>query len=280
MKLIGIDLDGTLLNSEQKISEKNVNALKELSQDFLPFICSGREVEDIKMILKKSNFTLPVVGLNGALGYDGDKLIFEFSFDPQSVREANRIISRFPTKVYTNRGSYESQNYKDEMQKVFREIGSEFSIEELNYELDYEKTISSTAYESIEEVISQEDIKIYKLFIFIPNRQVKKKIYTRLGEVANISVTESAAVNLEIVPNNVSKGFVFDHMRKIYNLNDPLKIAIGDSLNDLEMFKSADLSFAMANGHKTIKEIADHITVTNDEDGVSEALSKICNLSI
>ncbi|WP_122646122.1 Cof-type HAD-IIB family hydrolase [Enterococcus mediterraneensis] len=280
MKLIGIDLDGTLLNSEQKISEKNVNALKELSQDFLPFICSGREVEDIKMILKKSNFTLPVVGLNGALGYDGDKLIFEFAFDPQSVREANRIISRFPTKVYTNRGSYESQNYKDEMQKVFREIGSEFSIEELNYELDYEKTIRSTAYESIEEVISQEDIKIYKLFIFIPNRQVKKEIYTRLGEVANISVTESAAVNLEIVPNNVSKGFVFDHMRKIYNLNDPLKIAIGDSLNDLEMFKSADLSFAMANGHKTIKEIADHITVTNDEDGVSEALSKICALSL
>lgn len=280
MKLIGIDLDGTLLNSEQKISEKNVNALKELSQDFLPFICSGREVEDIKMILKKSNFTLPVVGLNGALGYDGDKLIFEFAFDPQSVREANRIISRFPTKVYTNRGSYESQNYKDEMQKVFREIGSEFSIEELNYELDYEKTIRSTAYESIEEVISQEDIKIYKLFIFIPNRQVKKEIYTRLGEVANISVTESAAVNLEIVPNNVSKGFVFEHMRKIYNLNDPLKIAIGDSLNDLEMFKSADLSFAMANGHKTIKEIADHITVTNDEDGVSEALSKICALSL
>lgn len=280
MKLIGIDLDGTLLNSEQKISEKNVNALKELSQDFLPFICSGREVEDIKMILKKSNFTLPVVGLNGALGYDGDKLIFEFAFDPQSVREANRIISRFPTKVYTNRGSYESQNYKDEMQKVFREIGSEFSIEELNYELDYEKTIRSTAYESIEEVISQEDIKIYKLFIFIPNRQVKKEIYTRLGEVANISVTESAAVNLEIVPNNVSKGFVFDHIRKIYNLNDPLKIAIGDSLNDLEMFKSADLSFAMANGHKTIKEIADHITVTNDEDGVSEALSKICALSL
>lgn len=280
MKLIGIDLDGTLLNSEQKISEKNVNALKELSQDFLPFICSGREVEDIKMILKKSNFTLPVVGLNGALGYDGDKLIFEFAFDPKSVREANRIISGFPTKVYTNRGSYESQNYKDEMQKVFREIGSEFSIEELNYELDYEKTIRSTAYESIEEVISQEDIKIYKLFIFIPNRQVKKEIYTRLGEVANISVTESAAVNLEIVPNNVSKGFVFDHMRKIYNLNDPLKIAIGDSLNDLEMFKSADLSFAMANGHKTIKEIADHITVTNDEDGVSEALSKICALSL
>ena len=280
MKLVGIDLDGTLLNSEQKISKKNVSALKSLPDNFLPFICSGREVEDIKMILKKSNFTLPVVGLNGALGYDGDKLIFEFAFDPQSVREANRIISRFPTKVYTNRGSYESQNYKYEMQKVFREIGSEFSIEELNYELDYEKTIRSTAYESIEEVISQEDIKIYKLFIFIPNRQVKKEIYTRLGEVANISVTESAAVNLEIVPNNVSKGFVFDHMRKIYNLNDPLKIAIGDSLNDLEMFKSADLSFAMANGHKTIKEIADHITVTNDEDGVSEALSKICNLSI
>ncbi|MCU7700569.1 HAD hydrolase family protein [Enterococcus gallinarum] len=91
----------------------------------------------------------------------------------------------------------------------------------------------------------------------------------------NVSVTESAAVNLEIVPRSVSKGFVFDHLSRIYELDQPTKFAIGDSLNDLEMFKNADISFAMANGHPAIKELADHVTVSNDEDGVSQALAMI-----
>lgn len=54
MKLIGIDLDGTLLNSQQKISKKNVEILEKISEKCFPFICSGREVEDIKNILKEN----------------------------------------------------------------------------------------------------------------------------------------------------------------------------------------------------------------------------------
>ncbi|HFM8580335.1 TPA: HAD family hydrolase, partial [Enterococcus faecium] len=52
MKLIGIDLDGTLLNSDQSISQKNARTMKHLPEDCFPFICSGREVEDINNILK------------------------------------------------------------------------------------------------------------------------------------------------------------------------------------------------------------------------------------
>ncbi len=68
----------------------------------------------------------------------------------------------------------------------------------------------------------------------------------------NVSVTESAPVNIEIVPQNVSKGVVFDRLESIYNLKKPLRIAIGDSLNDLSMFESADISFAMGNSHQEI----------------------------
>ena len=71
------------------------------------------------------------------------------------------------------------------------------------------------------------------------------------------------------------RAFVFDHLSRIYELDQPTKFAIGDSLNDLEMFKNADISFAMANGHPAIKELADHVTVSNDEDGVSQALAMI-----
>lgn len=275
MKLIGIDLDGTLLTTQQKISRKNIEALKQLPDDMFPFICSGREVNDIKSILKESELALPAIGLNGAIGYDGEKKIFEYPFEPQHVKRIHSIVSAFPNKIYTNIGSYESLHYKEEMQKIFNEIGKDFSIDELNYELDYEKSIQSTPYEAIDGVLNHENMKIFKLFLFIPNRKIKKDIQTQLNRVQGISVTESAAVNLEIVPKNVSKGLVFKHIEKVYGFKDTFKVAIGDSLNDHSMFERADLGFAMKNGHELIKNMADYVTASNDEDGVSEALKKL-----
>ena len=54
----------------------------------IPFICSGREVGDIQAILKEADLAIPAVGLNGAIGYDQDKLIFDFPFDPQAVKRS------------------------------------------------------------------------------------------------------------------------------------------------------------------------------------------------
>ena len=78
MKLIGIDLDGTLLNSRQTISLKNVNALKNLSKNTLPFICSGRDINDIRNILRDNGLDILIVGLNGALGYNQNQKLFDY----------------------------------------------------------------------------------------------------------------------------------------------------------------------------------------------------------
>ncbi|WP_435739923.1 HAD hydrolase family protein, partial [Enterococcus faecium] len=106
-------------------------------------------------------------------------------------------------------------------------------------------------------------------------RQLKANIFNHLKKMLNVSVTESAPVNIEIVPQNVSKGVVFDRLESIYNLKKPLRIAIGDSLNDLSMFESADISFAMGNSHQEIMKKADYVTVSNDKDGVSQAFERI-----
>lgn len=164
------------------------------------------------------------------------------------------------------------------MKKIFHEVGSEFSVKELNYELEYEKSICSIPYNNIEEIIEKDAISIYKFFIFIPNRQLKANIFNRLKKMLNVTVTESAPVNIEIVPQNVSKGTVFDRLESIYNLKKTLRIAIGDSLNDLSMFESANISFAMGNSHQEIMKKADYITVSNDKDGVSQAFERILTI--
>ncbi|BDW45088.1 hypothetical protein JARBOU2402_23250 [Enterococcus faecium] len=98
MKLIGIDLDGTLLNSDQSISQKNARTMKHLPEDCFPFICSGREVEDINNILKKSGLRIPAVGLNGSVGFDGEKKIFESSFDKNDVKKLILSYRNFQPK--------------------------------------------------------------------------------------------------------------------------------------------------------------------------------------
>lgn len=278
MKLIGIDLDGTLLNSQQKISKRNVEILEEISENHFPFICSGREVEDIKNILKENKLSIPAIGLNGAVGYDCEKRLFEFYFNHLSMEEINFLVSDFPTKIYTNYGSFESSEYKTKLKEIFNEIGNEFSIDELNYELEYEKSIQSASFNHINEIIGIDGIKVYKFFVFIPNRNIKSEIKEKLESIHGITITESSEVNLEIVPHNVSKGLVYHHLEKIYGLRNVTKFAIGDSLNDLSLFENSDFSFAMSNGHPMIENIATYITSSNDEDGVAEALNIISTM--
>lgn len=137
MKVIGIDLDGTLLNSQQVISQENVKSLKEMAENHLVFICSGREVGNIKEILKMNQLNLPAIGSNGAIGYDNELKLFEFYFIDSDITKAYTHVSQFPTKIYTNLGSYESEDYKKSLVDIFEQIGEEFPKEELEYELEY-----------------------------------------------------------------------------------------------------------------------------------------------
>ncbi|MGY3749457.1 HAD family hydrolase [Vagococcus acidifermentans] len=278
MKLIGIDLDGTLLNSKQKISERNVEVLKEISSSSLPFICSGREVADIKQILKESDLSLLAVGSNGAVGHDEHEQLFEFSFNQSSVEAVNTVVADFPTKIFTNAGSYESLDYIKELKNIFDAVGNEYDRRHLDYELAYASSVHSTPYRHIGELVGSEQLKVYKFFVFIPNKQIKQDVQKQLAGLNGVSVTESSDVNLEIVPDTVSKGFVYGHLEKIYQLSQTTRFAIGDSLNDLSLFEHADISFAMANGHPKIKDIATHVIPSNDEDGVSDALRMIAGM--
>lgn len=277
MKLIGIDLDGTLLNSRQTISLKNVNALKNLSKNTLPFICSGRDINDIRNILRDNGLDILIVGLNGALGYNQNQKLFDYPFDLKNIKTLYNLISEYPTKIYTNQGNYEPENYIKHLKNTFNTIGQEFPITELNYELEYEEMITSIPFQQIDDVISLPNIKIYKFFVFIPNREIKRLIAKKLNKLSFISIDESSETNFEIIPLQASKGLSFQHIEDIYKLENVTRFAIGDSLNDLSLLKHADYSFAMENGHPKIKEIANEITASNDNDGVAKALAKIEN---
>lgn len=87
-------------------------------------------------------------------------------------------------------------------------------------------------------------------------------------------VTQSHPVNMEISCLGISKAYGLKKVCEYLDIELSQVMAIGDSLNDYKMLESVGLSVAMANGMQEIKNVADVITATNDEDGVARAIEK------
>ena len=109
MKLIAIDLDGTLLSREMEITKENVEALREAqSQGNIVMICSGRAPEDIQQILKKYEISCPLAGSNGTVVQVNERVLESISMDRKDIIKVAEKLDedRVPYRIYTNHGIY------------------------------------------------------------------------------------------------------------------------------------------------------------------------------
>ena len=164
---------------------------------------------------------------------------------------------------------------------MFQSSAHILTEEELNSFESYKKNVLADNLKEINdfhEMFDKEEFDVFKFFMYLPIFEIKQEIQEKLSKLDGVYATESERTNLEIVPAHVNKGMVFKHLEDHLNLNDSIRIAIGDSLNDLEMFKMADYGFAMENSYDKIKDLATHQVASNDENGVAEAIEIIKSL--
>jgi len=101
---------------------------------------------------------------------------------------------------------------------------------------------------------------------------LREKIPSEFTDV--FSVVRSDANFLEFIPDHCTKGSALCDLCKALGYEIENAIAFGDAENDLAMIKSAGLGVAMANGYQMVKDAADVVTLTNDEDGVAALVNK------
>jgi len=89
-----------------------------------------------------------------------------------------------------------------------------------------------------------------------------------------LNVYRSEPYFLEILPQNIDKAYSLSKLLEHLNLSKDEMIACGDGFNDLTMVEYAGLGVAMANAQDIVKEAADYITLSNDEDGIVHVLEK------
>lgn len=263
-KLIATDMDGTLLNSKKEVSENTFCAIQNAKkQGKKVVLATGRPLPGVIRYLDELK-----------LNEDGD---FVICFNGALVQEVKtkKVISNI------------EMNYED-YRKIY-----EFAVENnvrihintpTNIVIPYD---SPNKYSGIEanineiEIVSMTDSEIKEKVTFckimiIDDPEKLETLMTKIPDELhkNYTIVRSAPFFLEFLNKEANKGNALKKLCEHIGISIDEAIAIGDEENDKHMIEYAGLGVAMGNARESIKKIANHITVTNNEDGVCKVINE------
>ncbi|WP_066870642.1 Cof-type HAD-IIB family hydrolase [Clostridium mediterraneense] len=262
-KLIAIDMDGTLLNKEGKISKKNRQAINKATENGVKVvITTGRSFSGIERFLdelglnKQGEYALVC---NGGAAYNcyTREVITSVGLKGKDLHIINEINKGLNLKIQAYTLDLCFANEENKFTKFEREhIGSKIEI------IDFCKDI-------------KEDDDIMKVLLLEEPEILDEKIKMLPEEIKErYALVKSLPMTLEIMNKECNKGFGLEKLIKELGVKREEVVSIGDEQNDFEMIKFAGLGVAMGNASEKIKEIADYITKTNEEDGVAHVIEK------
>lgn len=285
-KLVAIDLDGTLLNSYGTISERNKNAINNAQKKGTKIvIASGRPLQSARSFANEVGADNYVICGNGSVLYDlkNGQVLYNKFIDKQKalkiikICEENSIFYSIYTENLTIASSinYNILFFNNENKKM----------------TDDKKTnikIINNIYQYVEE---SPDINILKITICDENAIIFDGIIRKLREIKDIDVldvehmarkvitagTEERTVEYhytEITSKDVNKWYAIQKLAMNLDIKQEEIMTIGDNINDKEMIQNAGLGVIMQNSAPYMKEFANEVVSSNNEDGVAEALEK------
>ena len=283
IKLIASDMDGTLLNSNHKIPQNNIELIKFAQKNGIEFVvATGRAYYEAIPALKEANINCDVISFNGGIIYDKNGKII--SITPMQLKDLYYTIEILKSlnisyQLYTKNTIYTKSIETDITAYIdlIRANGEEPNEQHLRQEAKNRLALGHiTEVDNIELYLNQEDNPAIKV-IGISNDLEKLKHATELlSGNDNISVTSSGANNVEIMDKKATKGEALKIVADIHDINLKNAIAIGDNLNDQAMLDIVEYSIAMKNGNKDLQKTAKFITEkTNSEGGVADSVMKL-----
>ncbi|MBU3200452.1 Cof-type HAD-IIB family hydrolase [Clostridium estertheticum] len=264
IKMICLDIDGTLLNSEHKISKKTKEVIEVVAnQKQIPVILvSARMPKGILFLQKELNIEQPIICYSGALVMDKDaKILSNCGIEVSDVRQVHNFVKEIGVHMSL---------YKDD----------EWYIEKIDEWSSQESAITNIDpnvinFTDLFNVWEREKSGPNKLLCMAEPDKIKAlDLLIKSYHSNNLNVYPSKPTYLEIMPNNVSKTSAIEILMSKFNIQRSEIIAIGDNYNDISMIEFAGVGVAMGNAPEGVKEYADYITSTNDEDGVAVAIKK------
>lgn len=259
-KMIVLDLDDTLLNDDHKISQRNKDALMTAQELGVKLVlASGRPTNGMLSIAKElqlDKYGSFILSYNGSkiLHADTHEEIFSSTISKDMVHRLYDFSKREGVSILT---------YKNET----------IITEETNEYADIEANITGlplNLVEKFKDTVTEPVVKA--MMLGHPDNLVDVE-QALIKEVSSeVSVFRSKPFFLEFTALNVTKGTSLRQLTEKLGISREEVIAVGDSYNDITMLEFAGLGVAMGNAPDAIKEIANHVTETNNNDGVAKVV--------
>jgi hypothetical protein len=261
-KLIALDMDGTLFNEKKEISLRNRRAIQDARKiGKKVVIATGRPLLGIKHVLNELGLNTSddyVVAFNGALvqNVKTEEVIFKSALTHDNYVQLYAMSLKFGVHIQALTETYVTTPVLNPFTQIEADLNG---IEIVKCDVD--------AFSKSETIIK---------VMFVDTKENLDVVEHQLTDEikAKYNIMRSSSIFLEFLHPEVNKGTGIEAIASVMNLNASEVICVGDAGNDIAMIEYAGLGVAMGNAYESVKRIADHITDTNEADGVAKVIEQ------
>ncbi len=256
-KLIALDLDGTLLDSEKRMSPRTMRAIAlAVDQGVNVTLCTGRMFASTYPFAEDLGLAIPLITYNGALvkNSQNGEVLYQKHVPLEHARYIIELCRQYNCQlnVYS-----EDRLYVEQEGEVAKQYANKIKV-------------PLYAVDDLAEFLKEPPTKL----MAIGDQEVLKEIRGKL-EGREIYMTRSHPRFLELLNPQATKGKGLEVVAQSLGIQREDILAMGDNYNDIEMFKYAGFSVAMENSEEHVKSYANYITATNDDEGVAQAIEEL-----
>lgn len=257
------DLDGTLFDGNCSVSAVNKEAIRHFVAEGGRFgISTGRTQDNAMRFLDGVEINTPCILYNGSALYDfGEKRFLKTS-----------ALVKTEAQVFV---SYVLHNYPEINIQVYTEEGIYLVSPKKYIIASFLADHQPCSFAESKDLMNQNWLKV---LMCCEDGEVLRWLRSDLdreGMLSSVHTVFSSDIYLEFLLNGVSKGSMLEHLRKILSEEHRIIYAIGDYNNDIELLQHADVGVAPANALPQVKEIADVVTVSNEEHAIAAVIQQM-----
>lgn len=268
IKVIAMDLDGTALNHQKQLTERTRTAIQNAAKSGIQIVvATGRTFSSLAPeVLAMPEITCAITS-NGAVVNripDGAVLLHNYP-NPETVSEIAGMIQgeKIDTEVCTGGQAYIGQSYYDRVLEG-----------KTNRDVQYVKTTRHPVPD-IYQFLLEHRVAIENINLNFKTLEEKQQWQQRFQKLPGVTPTSSFLFNVELGGATTSKAHALQALLDEWKMTSQQVMAFGDSENDLGMIQLAGIGVAMANGMEEVRQAADILAESNEEDGVAKIIEQL-----
>jgi len=269
--IIALDLDGTLLDSNKNLSERNRAALEKAAAAGYEIVpTTGRLFHGMPEEIRSLPFLRYAITINGAQveNVTTGQVLYRAEIPWKQAIDIMQWLETYPViyDCYMDNRGWMTIAMLDQVDEVVEDIHYRKLIHDLRIPV-----------EELKDFLAQRQQDVQKIQFFVTRPELKPEMIGKLPQVFEGIVASSAiSQNVEVNQSRANKGDALLALADHLGVPHEKTFAFGDGLNDLTMIEKAGVGIAMANAFPEAREVADWITASCDEDGVAVGIEKFC----